>query len=49
MTREQQALPEFIKRAKRGIYLHASVWLVMGACGRLFATLIDEAGATIRA
>ncbi len=49
MTREQQALPEFIKRAKRGMYPHPPLWLVMGAYVRLFATLIDEAGATIRA
>lgn len=37
MTREQQALLEFIKRAKRGMYLHLPLWLVMGACVRLFA------------
>ncbi len=32
MSREQQALLEFIKRAKRGMYLHLPLWLFMGVC-----------------
>ncbi len=30
MIREQQALLEFIKRSKRGMYLHLPLWLLMG-------------------
>jgi diguanylate cyclase (GGDEF)-like protein len=38
VEREQQALLEFVKRANRGMYLHLPLWLVMGACVRLFAS-----------
>jgi hypothetical protein len=37
VRREQQALLEFVKRAKRGMYLHLPLWLVMGGCVELFA------------
>jgi diguanylate cyclase (GGDEF)-like protein len=37
VKREQQALLEFVKRAKRGMYLHLPLWLVMGLCVDLSA------------
>jgi diguanylate cyclase (GGDEF)-like protein len=32
VDRERQALPEFIRRTKRGVYLHLPLWLFMGIC-----------------
>jgi len=32
LNREQQALLEFIKRTKRGAFLHLPLWLFMGVC-----------------